>query len=138
MDAYTNQITHVNSGLNTLGARLRELRVLYGDSQVELGEIIGCTRQAVSQHEHDQMQPSLHKLMLIARRYQTSLNWIITGEGIPPTLPARAHRRRRLPLSLSPSRMAATFTAYSNEEQDDFPRTVGVANVWNSIERVIA
>jgi len=81
----------------TLGSRIKSARTGAGLTQAELGRIFSISREAVSQWESDDNQPTPDKIERIAKETHVSAGWLLTGQGeragsAPPmpTLPAGA------------------------------------------------
>jgi transcriptional regulator with XRE-family HTH domain len=56
--------------------RLKELRVINGISQEELGGKLGYKRSAVSGYEVGRNEPSIDDLIKIADYFNVSLDWL--------------------------------------------------------------
>lgn len=63
------------------GERLKAVRKKLGLSQIEFGEALKINASAISQMENDHIKPSLDTLLLLSRRYNVDLHWLITGKG---------------------------------------------------------
>ena len=72
--------------------RLSELRRSKGLSQEQLADLLGVSRQAVSKWESGQALPEVEKLIALSRLYETSIDYILTGETLssPPLSDAAA------------------------------------------------
>ena len=71
------------SGYNSIFAtRLRELMANHKTTQKELAEIVGTTRQAISQYADGSVQPNLEKLYKISSYYKVSSDWLIGKNDI--------------------------------------------------------
>lgn len=68
--------------------RLYQLRKARGISQEELSDIVGVSRQAVQKWESGASKPDMDNLVAIARYFGVTLDYLITGEGIPQPGPA--------------------------------------------------
>ena len=73
--------------------RLYRLRRERGLSQEELAAQLGVSRQAVQKWESGVSQPSLEKLTALARYFDVTLDWLVTGQepscrGTAPNPPA--------------------------------------------------
>ena len=55
-----------------LSQRIRELRLALNISQVKLAEILGVTKQRVSNWENDNIQPSIEILVKLAEVFGVS------------------------------------------------------------------
>lgn len=60
--------------------RLYRLRRERGLSQEELAAQLGVSRQAVQKWESGVSQPSLEKLTALARYFDVTLDWLVTGQ----------------------------------------------------------
>ena len=143
MDTYTNEIPHVNSCLNTIGARLRWLRLANGHSQSDVARKAHCSRAAVSQWEANRTMPGLDKVDLLLEHYRgVTFEWLFFGRGTPPAVPADTARKRPLRVSLnptlSPETVALSLLSFTLAEREQTFRIVGPMNVWDALERIIA
>ena len=66
-----------------LGARIQELRVAFGWSQVELAKRLGVAKQTVSNWENDNIQPSIEMLVRLARQFNVTTDYLLGLENIP-------------------------------------------------------
>ena len=60
-----------------LGLKLYELRKKAKISQEEFAEIVDTSRQAVSKWERDESEPDISKLILIAKYYNVSIDFLL-------------------------------------------------------------
>ena len=60
-----------------LSQRIRELRVAQGYSQVTLAKRLGVSKQAVSNWENDNIQPSIEMLIAISRFFMVSTDYLL-------------------------------------------------------------
>ena len=60
-----------------LNQRILELRTARRISQVKLGEILGVSKQSVSNWENDNIQPSIEILMKLAEYFGVSTDYIM-------------------------------------------------------------
>ena len=60
--------------------RLYELRKKAGLSQEGLADLVGVTRQAVQKWEAGSSRPDMDNLAALARYFNVSLDWLITGQ----------------------------------------------------------
>lgn len=60
-----------------LNARIRELRISRGLSQVQLAECLGVTKQSVSNWENDNIMPSIEMLVKIAAFFSVSSDYVL-------------------------------------------------------------
>lgn len=63
-----------------VGSRLREAREARGISGITLAELVGVTRTAISQYEHDHTSPTPDKLYLIASKLSLPVDFFL----LPP------------------------------------------------------
>ncbi len=68
--------------------RLYELRKQSGLSQEGLASLLGVTRQAVQKWESGSSRPDMDNLAALARYFNVSLDYLVTGRSAP-------HRLRR-------------------------------------------
>lgn len=59
------------------GERLKELREDLKITQEELGNLINVSKQAISQYERDENQPSFENLVKIADKFDVSLDYLL-------------------------------------------------------------
>jgi transcriptional regulator with XRE-family HTH domain len=76
--------------LRQIGERLKKAREEQGLTQEQLGREVGVTRAAISQWEAGQVEATLSKLGAAAKRLETNLGRLLTGEE---PRPARARGR---------------------------------------------
>ena len=77
----------------TFQERLHQLRRQRGLSQENLAEVIGVTRQAVQKWESGASRPDMDNLVALSRYFETTLDYLITGEEAPSAssaLPAQS------------------------------------------------
>ena len=68
--------------METLGHRLKNLRIEHGDTQSFVGKLAGVTKQAISKIERlGIVEPAGSTLEPVARHYGINLRWLISGEG---------------------------------------------------------
>ena len=63
-----------------LSQRIRELRVAQGYSQVTLAKRLGVSKQAVSNWENDNIQPSIEMLLRLAQLFSVSTDYLLGRE----------------------------------------------------------
>ena len=68
--------------------RLYELRKQSGLSQEGLANLLGVTRQAVQKWESGSSRPDMDNLAALARYFNVSLDYLVTGEERPAPPPA--------------------------------------------------
>lgn len=70
--------------------RLYQLRRERGLSQEELADRLGVTRQAVQKWEAGASRPDMDNLVLVAREFDVSLDWLLTGQERAQAAPPAA------------------------------------------------
>lgn len=65
-----------------LQIRIRELRKARGYSQVELAEKIGVSKQAISNWENDNIQPSIEMLIRLADVFGVTTDYLLGREKL--------------------------------------------------------
>lgn len=65
-----------------LNQRIRELRLAKNISQVKLAELLGVTKQSVSNWENDNIQPSIDMLIKLSKIFNVSTDYLL---GLTPT-----------------------------------------------------
>ena len=60
-----------------LNERIREIRMAKKLSQVELANILGVTKQSVSNWENDNIQPSIEMLIKLAKALSVSSDYLL-------------------------------------------------------------
>ena len=63
--------------MSTLGERLKFLREMRNQTQVELGEAIGLGRSAISNYEQNRRVPSTETLIKLAKHFNINIGYII-------------------------------------------------------------
>ena len=63
-----------------LNQRIRELRLAFGWSQVELAGRLGVSKQTVSNWENDNIQPSIEMLIRIAKTFGVTTDYLVGME----------------------------------------------------------
>lgn len=64
-----------------LNERIRKLRVAQGYSQVALAEKLGVSKQAVSNWENDNIQPSIDMLVRLADQFGVTTDYLLGRES---------------------------------------------------------
>lgn len=64
---------------NTIGERIKSLRVSRGINQAEMGELIGVGQKTVSGIERGENNPTIYQVTLISDYFQVTTDWIIKG-----------------------------------------------------------
>ena len=67
--------------LKTLGRRLRELRG-FDLTQGELAKELGISQSQLSKYERGVAAPPADVLFFIKQRFEVSIDWLLTGEGL--------------------------------------------------------
>lgn len=65
-----------------LNKRIRELRVAQGYSQVVLAEKLGVSKQAISNWENDNIQPSIEMLIRMANLFCVTTDYLLGRDDI--------------------------------------------------------
>lgn len=66
-----------------LSHRIHELRLSFGWSQVELARRLSVSKQAVSNWENDNIQPSIDMLIHLADTFGVTTDYLLGREDIP-------------------------------------------------------
>lgn len=66
-----------------LGCKIKELRLAFGWSQVELARRLNISKQTVSNWENDNIQPSVEMLICLAEVFRVSTDFLLGREAIP-------------------------------------------------------
>lgn len=66
-----------------LNERIKSLRIALNYSQVDLAEKLSVSRQAVSNWENDNIQPSIDMLVRIAQLFGVSTDYMLGLENTP-------------------------------------------------------
>ena len=64
----------------TLSENIKELRICYGMNQVEFAEVIGVTKQCVSNWENDNVMPSIEMLIKLSDFFKVSTDYLLGRE----------------------------------------------------------
>ena len=68
--------------------RLYQLRKERGLSQENLADVLGVTRQAVQKWESGASRPDMENLIALAKYFDVTLDWLLTGAESAPAEPA--------------------------------------------------
>ena len=60
-----------------LNTRIKELRTARNLSQVQMAKLLGVTKQSVSNWENNNIQPSVDMLVMIARLFSVSTDYLL-------------------------------------------------------------
>lgn len=60
-----------------LGQRIRELRIAKNMNQVKLAELVGVTKQSVSNWENDNIQPSVDIIIKLVSIFDVSADYLL-------------------------------------------------------------
>ena len=66
-----------------LGNRIKEIRLAFGWSQVELARRLNISKQTVSNWENDNIQPSVEMLIALSEVFRVSTDFLLGREEIP-------------------------------------------------------
>lgn len=67
--------------MSTVGQRLKEIRAEKRLTQTAFGEILGVSKQAISNIESSHSNPSIDIMSKLFENLEVNLNWFITGQG---------------------------------------------------------
>lgn len=67
---------------NTLGSRLVDLRERQNLKVKDVADSLQFSSQTLSQYEHDRREPDLETTYRLAKFYEVSMEYLISGEGI--------------------------------------------------------
>ncbi len=62
--------------------RLRELRLEKGESQQQIGEIVGASKMGVSHWESGHSEPSIEQLKLLANHFNVTIDYLVGKSDI--------------------------------------------------------
>ena len=62
------------------GETLKNLRVIKGLTQEELGDVLGVSRATIAGYETKNHQPDYEKLETLSRFFDVSIDYLLTGE----------------------------------------------------------
>jgi transcriptional regulator with XRE-family HTH domain len=102
--------TLLNSVLNTVGTRLRELRKRQGSTLAEVGKATGISVSTLSRLESGTRKATLELLLPLARLYETTLDHLVGMAHPGPALhqkPIMRHGGITIPLSPRPGGLQA-------------------------------
>jgi transcriptional regulator with XRE-family HTH domain len=69
--------------LQSLGERIKEIRVKLHLSQQEFAELIGVkTKMSISNFEKNERSPSFENLISIAKLGNVTVDWLLTGKSL--------------------------------------------------------
>lgn len=68
---------------NIFGQRVKELRTANKMTQLQLGEQIGLSKQAINDIEHGRRETTIKKAILLAKFFNTSIEYLV-GETDDP------------------------------------------------------
>ncbi len=64
-----------------LGENIKNLRIIKGLNQVQLAQIVGVTKQSISNWENDNIQPSIDMLIKLADVFSVSTDYLLDREA---------------------------------------------------------
>ena len=114
--------------MNTIGQRIKSLRLKYNMTGNEVGARLNVTRNAVSQWETDKRIPTSQMLSELAKLFNVSTDYLINGTTSPafkPTLSERDERdiQKRLELLMNDLDSETGLAFYNGDgEMDDETR----------------
>ena len=125
--------------MNTIGQRIKSLRLKYNMTGNELGDRLNVTRNAVSQWETDKRIPTSHMLSELAKLFNVSTDYLINGTTSPafkPTLSERDERdiQKRLELLMNDLDSETGLAFYNGDgEMDDETRELLRASLESAL-----
>lgn len=81
MEGSITRVTAQAQRLAEMGARLTALRVEAKQTQTEVGKTVGVSRRTISNWENGKCEPSNYHLMLFARHFGVSMDYLTTGRN---------------------------------------------------------
>jgi transcriptional regulator with XRE-family HTH domain len=82
---------------DTLGERLRLLRVLVDKTQETFGQVAGVGGSMVSRYEKNQRRPFPEYFIRIRKRTGVDLNWLLCGDGeMFPAVPVDIEQKLKI------------------------------------------
>lgn len=67
------------------GGRVRVMRELLGFTQAELAAKVGISQQSIATYETGRREPPFKNLIALARVFNTSIDWLVTGSELKRT-----------------------------------------------------
>ena len=125
--------------MNTIGQRIKYLRLKYNMTGNELGARLNVTRNAVSQWETDKRIPTSQMLSELAKLFNVSTDYLINGTTSPafkPTLSERDERdiQKRLELLMNDLDSETGLAFYNGDtEMDDETRELLRASLESTL-----
>ena len=125
--------------MNTIGQRIKSLRLKYNMTGNELGARLNVTRNAVSQWETDKRIPTSQMLSELAKLFNVSTDYLINGTASPafkPTLSERDERdiQKRLELLMNDLDSETGLAFYNGDgEMDDETRELLRASLESAL-----
>ena len=125
--------------MNTIGQRIKSLRLKYNMTGNELGARLNVTRNAVSQWETDKRIPTSQMLSELAKLFNVSTDYLINGTTSPtfkPTLSEREERdiQKRLELLMNDLDSETGLAFYNGDgEMDDETRELLRASLESAL-----
>ena len=125
--------------MNTIGQRIKSLRLKYNMTGNELGARLNVTRNAVSQWETDKRIPTSQMLSELAKLFNVSTDYLIIGTTSPafkPTLSERDERdiQKRLELLMNDLDSETGLAFYNGDgEMDDETRELLRASLESAL-----
>lgn len=62
---------------NSLGRKIKLLRIQNDMSQKELGDLLGVQRTSISSYEADRIKPDIDKLKIMAKRFGVTTDYLL-------------------------------------------------------------
>ncbi len=79
-DYFVDENGKIVKGVETLGSRLRQLRIGNQLRQDQVGRIIGLNKNAISSYENDKRQPPYDVLVRLASLYRVSTDYLLGNQ----------------------------------------------------------
>lgn len=87
-----------NSQLNQISRRIREVRENLVYTQADFASLLGVDQPSYSRYETGRVVPSLKLLIVLARKTDTNIDWLITGrDPIKEKFPKRLKKLWEVP-----------------------------------------
>lgn len=68
--------------VETLGTRIKQLRLNKQLNQQQLADLLGCTSSVISAYELDSRKPSLNILVKLSKILETSTDYLLIGSQV--------------------------------------------------------
>lgn len=101
-----------------VGKRLNERMDELNLKQVDICKLSGISKNAVSNYVNGNRVPDTMSIYKLSKVLETSMEWILTGEGVKSTKQARCTSQMP-PLAKEESDMIAKYKQLDQEDQED-------------------